>query len=192
MNLVKANDRTTLLLSATYQPFAFLSARAMMKHFMTGKVSGIDIDGNVFSFGDNQARYPLDNPAIATVNRNILIPTIAKLNSFFGFRRATRSRFVSLKTLYKLYKGKCQYCLEDISLKEASKDHYFPKSKGGTDDDFNLVLACRKCNQIKDASFPFYNKNGEAVRPKKINDMHFILDPSVKSREEWNPYLYRD
>jgi 5-methylcytosine-specific restriction endonuclease McrA len=191
MNLVKSEDRTTLLLSASYEPFAFLTARAAIKYFMTNKVSGVDVDGNTFAFGETQVRLPLDNPALATVSRNILIPTIVKLNKYFGFRRRVKSQYVSLKSLYKLYKGKCQYCLQDIPYKEATKDHYYPKSKGGTDHDFNLVLACKRCNHIKDSTFPYYNKKGELVEPKKFSHLDFILDHSVKTRKEWEPYLYR-
>jgi 5-methylcytosine-specific restriction endonuclease McrA len=189
MNLVKANSRTTLLLSASYEAFAFLTARAAIKYLMTDKVKGIDIDGNLFSFGDSPNRLPLDNPVISTVNRNIHIPTICKLNKYFGFRRRTKSQNISLKQLYKVYRGKCQYCLEDIPYSRATKDHIYPKSKGGTDHDFNIILACKRCNHIKDSTFPFYNKNGQEVEPKKSNPLDFVMD--VKIREEWKPFLYK-
>lgn len=35
------------------------------------------------------------------------------------------------------------------SLRYATIDHVIPKSKGGTWDKGNLVLACYSCNQIK-------------------------------------------
>lgn len=191
MNLVKANERTTLLLSASYEPFAFLSAKATIKYFMTDKVKGIDIDGNLFSFEDTNCRLPMDNPAIPTISRNILVPTIVKLNKYFGFRRKVKSKYISLKNLYRLYRGKCQYCLEAIPYKEATKDHYLPKSKGGTDDDFNIVLACKKCNQIKDSTFPYFNKKGGEIKPKRMTHLNLVFDPCIKTRPEWEPYLYR-
>lgn len=37
-------------------------------------------------------------------------------------------------------------CTVDTDL---TVDHIMPKSKGGTDDDWNLVTACRSCNGKK-------------------------------------------
>jgi len=54
--------------------------------------------------------------------------------------------------------GNCEYCdkktttTEDTARgrapagDEGQTDHYKPKSKGGTDDESNLVHACRDCN----------------------------------------------
>lgn len=39
----------------------------------------------------------------------------------------------------------CAYCLGIAT----TIDHRIPKSKGGTDDDWNLVACCNKCNAIK-------------------------------------------
>lgn len=34
-------------------------------------------------------------------------------------------------------------------------DHLIPRSKGGTDDESNLVIACRKCNEAKGVMMPY-------------------------------------
>jgi 5-methylcytosine-specific restriction endonuclease McrA len=87
-----------------------------------------------------------------------------------------------------VYKGTCQYCYEKIPYSQATKDHAIPKSKGGTNDDFNLVLACRECNNRKDSIYPFYDVNGKEVKPKKLQSFAFVPDVN-NVREEWKPYL---
>lgn len=47
--------------------------------------------------------------------------------------------------LFKKYNGQCVYC----GNKATEIEHVIPKSKGGTDSPYNLVIACRKCNELK-------------------------------------------
>lgn len=48
--------------------------------------------------------------------------------------------------LYSQYNGHCAYCGKSISRSEMTIDHIVPKSKGGSNDDDNLLPACRACN----------------------------------------------
>lgn len=57
---------------------------------------------------------------------------------------AQRSR--TRQRLYKKFKQQCFFCQEEILYSQATIDHLVPRSKGGTDDETNLVLACRTCN----------------------------------------------
>lgn len=50
--------------------------------------------------------------------------------------------------------GKCVHCGKTLGYNQVNIDHYHPKSKGGTDDDFNLVLSCKRCNKYKRATVP--------------------------------------
>ena len=47
--------------------------------------------------------------------------------------------------LFKKHNGRCVYC----GSKAEEIEHVIPKSKGGTDSPYNLVIACRKCNELK-------------------------------------------
>lgn len=47
--------------------------------------------------------------------------------------------------LFKKYNCRCVYC----GNKATEIEHVIPKSKGGTDSVHNLVIACRKCNELK-------------------------------------------
>lgn len=57
----------------------------------------------------------------------------------------------------------CVYCSKLLSEYDATQDHVVPVSKGGTDDDDNIVLACYVCNMSKDNLLPlnFFMKRPE-------------------------------
>lgn len=45
--------------------------------------------------------------------------------------------------------GKCAYCGKVITLRQVTKDHVHPRSKGGPDTLLNVVAACETCNAKK-------------------------------------------
>ena len=71
--------------------------------------------------------------------------------------------------LFKKYNGQCVYC----GNKAEEIEHIVPKSKGGTDSPYNLVIACKKCNKLKGKlSLKEFgktmNKNFSHLKPKKL------------------------
>ena len=67
-----------------------------------------------------------------------------------------------LRDLIRNQEGKCHYCGARIAAysngyalrwsmvkRQASVDHVQPLSRGGSNDDTNLVAACQECNQRK-------------------------------------------
>ena len=64
-------------------------------------------------------------------------------------------RNVDKKYIYLRENKKCFHCGKDLtSLGKATLDHYFPRSKGGSYDLFNLVCSCKKCNKYKRSLIP--------------------------------------
>lgn len=69
--------------------------------------------------------------------------------------------------------NKCGYCrsLQMYVLGMLEIEHIIPKAKGGTDDEENLWLACRLCNNYKgtqtDATDPVTNKKVKLFNPRK-------------------------
>jgi len=53
-----------------------------------------------------------------------------------------------------------------------------------------MVLACRKCNGEKDNIFPFFDVNGNEVKPRKIMHSGVFIPDIQDVREEWKPFLY--
>ena len=45
---------------------------------------------------------------------------------------------------------RCFYCSKALLYKQMSIDHFYPLSSGGTDDIFNIVCSCKKCNKLKE------------------------------------------
>lgn len=51
--------------------------------------------------------------------------------------------------IYSKYYGHCAYCGKKIAYKEMQIDHIVPVSRGGDNQDTNLLPACRMCNYYK-------------------------------------------
>ena len=213
MKVVTPEAKTTLMLNKYHQAFSFCSARAALRHVMTDKARGIDASGSLVSWTGtdrdasgairsslswygNRVEVYEDQPALRSApdpatgeERRWAIPTILVCNRNFGID-GKKARNISLRTLYNLYKGICVYCYEKIPFHVATKDHCFPKSKGGSNDDFNLVLACKECNNRKDNMFPFFDINGEIPKPKKTTPFAVLVESTPVIRPEWYPYLH--
>jgi CRISPR/Cas system Type II protein with McrA/HNH and RuvC-like nuclease domain len=70
-----------------------------------------------------------------------------------------RGEIMDQKKIEKQYvyireQGKCYFCGKEVLLKKVSLDHYLPKSAGGPNDSFNLVLSCKRCNKLKKSTIP--------------------------------------
>jgi 5-methylcytosine-specific restriction endonuclease McrA len=194
---VKPSSTTTLVLDGTYQPLGFFSARASVRHLITGRAKAFDRYGNLQdwdSWTENTSFHQDAIPYMRTATRKFEVPTIMVVTHFFGARNQARvngKKEISLKYLYKVYQGTCQYCLEKIPFRAATKDHIYPKSKGGTNHSYNLVLSCKRCNSIKSDTFPYFNKNGEEVEAKNLLPIHHNTLFDGKIRPEWNFFLYK-
>jgi hypothetical protein len=73
---------------------------------------------------------------------------------------------VKLRNKDKLYiyhrdNKRCYYCGKTLKFNQTTLDHFIPLSKGGTDDIFNIVTCCKKCNKIKGDNLP--DNYGEVI-----------------------------
>jgi 5-methylcytosine-specific restriction endonuclease McrA len=115
------------------------------------------------------------------------IPTVAVRTYYFGVR-VSKGENISLKKLYRLQKGTCQYCGVKIPFSEATKDHIHPRSKHGTNDDSNIALACKRCNSLKADTFPYYDKDGRI--PQGVRRHRYHVSEDIVIRPEWKPYMF--
>lgn len=53
------------------------------------------------------------------------------------------------ESVYKKTGGRCAYCGKEITLSEMQVDHKTPLHNGGTNQDDNLLPACKSCNHYK-------------------------------------------
>jgi len=56
--------------------------------------------------------------------------------------------------LFKRDRGLCLYCGEQFHDKDLTRDHVYPRCRGGVDAWENVVSACRACNQRKGGRSP--------------------------------------
>ncbi len=54
----------------------------------------------------------------------------------------------------KISRGLCHYCGGKFEVSQLTMDHKIPLSKGGTSEKFNLVPACKSCNNKKKNLLP--------------------------------------
>lgn len=186
MNAVSANTKTTLLLNNAWMPITVITARAGFCHLWKKRISALDKNGNVFHSLDSwnqMGEYYEDQPFMRSAHGVWPIPTVIVVTSKF-FRKPKRKK-LSLYELAKVCDFTCQYCFSKFPIKDLTLDHVMPKSKGGSNDHENLVLACRDCNLLKGATTPFFDKNGQIPQAPAIPN--FMFNCTV--REEWKPFL---
>jgi len=196
MVVTSPTTKTTLILTAGFQPCGFFSARSSIKNLMSGSVKAYDRYGNVHNWSNwiaNDDCLHEDNPALRSVNTLWAVPTIVIIPGYFGNfskSRNQKTRAINLRQLYHIYGGECQYCLKAIPYTAATRDHLLPRSKGGGNADDNIVLSCKKCNTKKSNKFPYFNVHGSEVKPKILNDIEFhALSGKVHIRDEWKMFL---
>ncbi|GIR42240.1 MAG: hypothetical protein CM15mP53_01560 [Ectothiorhodospiraceae bacterium] len=77
------------------------------------------------------------------------------------------------RTLFQRDAKTCMYCGETFAVKDLSRDHIIPLSKGGEDKWMNSVTACKRCN----------NQKGNRT-PEQAN-MPLLAIPFIPSRIEY-------
>ncbi len=79
----------------------------------------------------------------------------------------TRRKRACRERLFVEQGGRCYYCAKEIDMGKPTGhgdhgtiDHRLPLAQGGTNDQGNFVLACFRCNHVKDdmteAEFRYY------------------------------------
>lgn len=200
---IDPQTESTLILNSHYQAMGFLTARAVMRHLINGAVKGFDSAGGCYGWKPDNVGAPSwsdvtisvvgDQPCLRGGSRAYAIPTVVILQNSFGMK-VKKKESISLRKLYSHYRGTCQYCLQKIPFSIATQDHWYPRDRGGSNHDFNLILACQPCNSKKANIFPYFNVEGKPVKPKPIvSAVHRVTLPDGRNcRDEWRPYLYME
>lgn len=193
MNFVDSTSRTTLLLNGGFQPVGYISARAALRNLMVGGVKAYDLYGNIRDWASwigNTADFPEDYPAVRSVDREWPVPTIEVVPGYFGHSSRKKNRNITLRQLYRIYDGICAYCHKEMPFAAATRDHVFPRSRGGSNETSNLVLSCKRCNLKKGSKFPYFDIRGAEVKPRVLSDMDFVeVTCKVNRRPEWEIFL---
>lgn len=84
---------------------------------------------------------------INSANFRMQVPEVIVLSGFNG-RFSKEVRF-SRRNIFERDENTCQYCHKKYDRSELTLDHVIPRSRGGTSNWTNIVLACVKCNMRK-------------------------------------------
>ena len=200
--LVTAQCQTTLLLDHHWMPIRVIPAGRVFYHLFRNRINGLDLDlgsNDTNSWISRQpellatGRYPI----LPGPRQHWAVPTIGVVNNPFN-RERTRSRRIEFEELLELYNHTCQICLERFprSMFDPreifNRDHVLPRSKGGPDDDFNIVLACKDCNGRKGDVYPYYNAKGEEIKTRARPHYFDVALGAQGIRPEWKPFLWRN
>ena len=198
MIAVPPSTKTTLVLSGAFTPVGFFTARSAIRNLIVGGVKAFDKNGNIHDWKSwiaAEDHIHEDNPCLRSVDSPWAIPVVVIIPGYFGRNTSgnnsqQKRRVITLRQLFSIYSGECQYCLKEIPFSVATRDHVLPRSKGGDSTDSNLVLSCKKCNSKKSNKFPYHNIRGCEVKPRILNDMEFsTLSEKVTMRPEWEMHL---
>jgi 5-methylcytosine-specific restriction endonuclease McrA len=120
-----------LTLSHTYEPIGVISWQKALILVLTDKVS-------VLSETDHVIRSP---------SATFRVPSVIVYKS--NRRLKNKSVRFSRKNVWIRDEGRCQYCNNDVALKDLTLDHVIPKTRGGKTEWANVVTCCYRCNQKK-------------------------------------------
>jgi 5-methylcytosine-specific restriction endonuclease McrA len=101
------------------------------------------------------------------------------------FHKMIRAR-PSRIAIYQRDGNRCQYC---GATRRLTIDHVVPRSKGGSDDWDNLVVACSSCNTKKGDKLLEQSGLKLAKKPMKPRT-HLDLTLSQSKNEDWKEYCF--
>ncbi len=154
---------TILTLDISGQPVKWISVEDAVHYYASGKV--------IFDLGETVAtlRGGHNNQGIQS---KISTKSIIAVSGESVRGRKPHATLSKNDYLFRRDHCTCAYCGEKFRESELTREHIYPKSRGGRDDWMNLITACKPCN-IRKA-----NKTPEEA------GMQLIFIPYVPTRWE--------
>lgn len=164
------NYEKTLVVDSSYIARSIIS---------TERAFVISYKGNA----DILAEYP---ETFGVVNPNLTINKPSIIRVFTYVRMDFQKVPLTRENIYKRDDYECVYCGKG-ERKNLTLDHVIPQSKGGPNTWYNLVTACKKCNNEK-ASLTLEEYGKEIPKPQRPHYL-MLLKKVHHIPEEWKPYL---
>jgi 5-methylcytosine-specific restriction endonuclease McrA len=155
-----------LVLNASHQPLAVVSARRAVVLVLKDKADVILSDGMVF----RSERTAIEAPSVVRLRYFVKVPYRAQAPLT---RRAVFARD----------EWTCQYC----GSAAENLDHVVPRSKGGEHTWENVVASCRRCNSRKENRAPHEAGLRLTRRPFAPSDGFRLSIGHLEP--EWEPFL---
>lgn len=155
-----------LVLNASDQPLAIVSARRAVVLVLKEKAEVIVPDGMVF----RSERLAIEAPSVVRLRYFVRVP-------YRSHAPLTR------RAVFARDSWACQYC----GATAENLDHVVPRSRGGSHTWDNVVASCRRCNSKKENRLPREAGLRLARRPFAPPDGFHLL--SHQPEPAWAPYL---
>ena len=128
-----------VVLNSSYEPLTLVTAKRALTMYYEGKVDVIEEHPTLIVHSEDDV-WP--------------VPTAVILRHYVNARTPYgKPAMLTQKNLFIRDKFTCQYCnrhRSDLADNEKlTRDHVFPKEKGGRDEWNNVVTACSTCNNRK-------------------------------------------
>lgn len=128
---------------------------------------------------------------ISTVSFKFVIPEVIVLTLYGGIPR--KDMPLTRKAIFERDDNTCQYCGKRTRRENLTIDHVIPKSRGGSDNWSNLVLACLACNAVKRDSVPVEVGMRLIRQPRKPRWVpHVGLHIEALRRPSWQKFVNTD
>ncbi|OLT14248.1 endonuclease [Pseudonocardia sp. CNS-139] len=160
-----------LLLNATFEPLAVVTAKRAIVLMLTGKAECVEATVNGAAFHSENLTVPA--PSVMRLSRYVRVP----------YRRAVP---MTRAGVLRRDGRRCAYC----GKRADTIDHVIPRSRGGTHDWDNCVAACRACNSRK-ADHLLDDLGWTLESPPRAPDRAAggILVLAIEPHPAWEPWL---
>jgi 5-methylcytosine-specific restriction endonuclease McrA len=156
----------SLILNATHQPLAVVTARRAVVLVLKDKAEVVVPDGMVF----HSERLEVEAQSVVRLRYFVKVP--------YRARAALTRRAVFARDDWS-----CQYC----GRAAENLDHVVPRSRGGAHSWENVVAACRRCNSRKENRLP--NEVGLSLPRKPFAPADGFRLSLGRLEPAWEPYL---
>ena len=158
-----------LLLNATFEPLAVVTAKRAVVLMLTGKAECVQaaIEG-VF----HSASLTIAAPSVMRLSRYVRVP----------YRRPVP---MTRAGVLRRDGRRCAYC----PRRADTIDHVVPRSRGGEHVWDNVVAACRPCNLRKRDRSPEEAGMHLFTRPAAPRELAWVVVSVGRVPEAWKPYL---
>ena len=162
------------MLNASYEPLSLIPVRRAVVLLMQSKAELVDSTQRL---------------AIRSVDRSWPLPLIIRL-SYFVFVPSRNSP--PTRNAVMLRDGhRCGYCGRASNRNRMTIDHVVPRSQGGAHSWFNLITACRRCNQLKGQNRPEQANMKLMWQPSQPSYVALILLRNPVAAERYKSFMIR-
>jgi 5-methylcytosine-specific restriction endonuclease McrA len=179
-----------LVLNNNWVPIRVTTAMDALRKMFEGKAKAIVVDDYSQYDFDSWAELKVvkDNPYIVTARSEIKIPEVILLKKYG--KMPERKVVCSRANIFRRDKYTCQYCGKQATGEELTIDHVLPRSRGGTTEWTNCVVACIGCNRKKANKLP--SEVGMKLRNKPFKpnwSPRLVLQKVKNTPEAWEKFV---